>query len=99
MTQQIDLSGTLGQTFALVFFGLAQIEQETRVERQAAGISAARERGVYLGRKKGTIKVDGGPARAAALRAKGLNRKEIRTALGISDATLSRYFLIAQESS
>ncbi len=44
------------------------MEQEVRKERQAAGIAAAKERGVYSGRKQGTTKAK--PERAKALRAK-----------------------------
>jgi len=89
VTQQIDLSGTLGQTIAAVLFGFAAIETEYRAERQAAGIKAAKTRGVYRGRVKGTTK--GTPERAKELRAKGLQIAEIATALGTSPRTVHRY--------
>jgi len=41
VTQQIDLTGTLGRMVAAVMFGLAEIEMEYRRERQAAGIAVA----------------------------------------------------------
>lgn len=56
VTQQIDLSGPVGRLVARVLFGLAEIEQEYRRERQAAGIAVAKRRGVYQGRTKGTTK-------------------------------------------
>jgi hypothetical protein len=52
---------------ASVLFGLAEIEQEYRRERQAAGIAVAKRQGVYRGRRKGTTKMP--PKRAQVLRA------------------------------
>ncbi len=89
VTQQIDLSGTVGKMIAAVLFGVAEMEQENRKERQAAGIAAAKERGVYFGRKVGTTK--GKPARAVRLREKGLNDGEIATSMGVSRRTIQRY--------
>jgi DNA invertase Pin-like site-specific DNA recombinase len=90
VTQQIDLSGPVGRMVASVLFGLAEIESEYRRERQAAGISVARRRGVYHGRKKGTTKAK--PARARQLRDQGLSVCEIANALAVSPRTVFRYF-------
>ncbi len=46
MTQQIDFNGAVGRMLAAVLLGVAEMEQEMRRERQAAGIAAAKERGV-----------------------------------------------------
>ena len=89
VSQQIDLSGTVGKMIAAVLFGVAEMEQENRRERQRAGIEAAKERGVYFGRKAGTTK--GKPARAEKLRAKGLADSEIASAMGVSRRTVQRY--------
>jgi len=90
VTQQIDFSGTVGRILAAVLMGVAEMEQETRRERQAAGIAAAKKRGVYTGRKRGTTKAN--PERARELRDKGLTVPEIMTALGVkSRATVHRY--------
>src|SRR6266446_554272 len=70
VTQQIDLSGTVARMVASVVFGLAEIESGYRRERQAAGIAAAKERGVYRGRQGGTTTVP--PRRAQELRGCGL---------------------------
>jgi DNA invertase Pin-like site-specific DNA recombinase len=88
-TQQIDLSGAVGRMVAAVMLGLAEIELEYRQERQAAGIRAAKKRGVYAGRKVGTTKKS--PARAAELHAKGLTAPEIAEAMGVSLRTVWRY--------
>lgn len=89
VTQQIDFNGPMGKMLAAVLLGVAEMEQETRRERQRAGIEAAKERGAYIGRRKGTTK--GKPERARQLWGKGLAAAEIATALGISERTVWRY--------
>jgi DNA invertase Pin-like site-specific DNA recombinase len=88
-TQQIDFNGTLGKMLAAVLLGIAEMEQETRRERQAAGIAVAKKEGKYRGRKPGTTKAK--PARALKLRAKGCTVEEICTSLGVSRNTVFRY--------
>jgi DNA invertase Pin-like site-specific DNA recombinase len=58
-------------------------------ERQAAGIAVAKEKGIYTGRKKGSLKAK--PERARELNEKGLNAKEIANALNVSERTVFRY--------
>ena len=89
VTQQIDLSGTVGRMVASVMFGLAEIELEYRRERQTAGIALAKRKGVYKGRRRGTTKAQ--PARARELLAHGLTVSEIANALAISKRTVFRY--------
>lgn len=89
VTEHLDLSGTAGRIVAAVLLGMAEIEWSARRERQAAGIAAAKARGVFLGRARGTTKAT--PARAAELRARGLSPLEIATALGVSERTVYRY--------
>ncbi len=94
VTQRIELNGAVGRMIAAVMLGLAEIELEFRAERQQAGIKAARAKGVYLGRRKGTTK--GKPARAVELRQRGLNDSEIATSLGTSVRTVQRYLRTAE---
>lgn len=89
VTQQLDFNGTVGKMIAAVLLGVAEMEQETRKERQAVGIAAAKERGVYTGRKRGTTKAD--PAKARTLVKMGLNHVEVATALNVSRRTVLRY--------
>ena len=89
ITQQLDLSGAVGRLVASVLFGLAEIEQEYRRERQAAGIAVAKRKGCYRGRVKGTTKAQ--PARARMLHDRGLTVAEITSALQVSPRTVSRY--------
>lgn len=90
VTQQIDFNGTVGKMLAAVLLGIAEMEQETRRERQRAGIDVAKRDGKYRGRKPGTTKAK--PDRALKLRTKGNSAEEIATALGVSRNTVFRYF-------
>jgi DNA invertase Pin-like site-specific DNA recombinase len=89
VTQQIELNGPVGRMIAAVLLALAEIELEYRRERQQAGISVAKRKGVYKGRRKGSTK--GKPQRAIELKDKGLSPGEIATALDISERTVFCY--------
>lgn len=89
VTQQIDLSGSVGHMIAGVLFGIAEIELAYAKERQALGIALAKERGVYRGRKKGTFKASS--TRAKELYRKGLTVEELSKSLGVSERTVYRY--------
>jgi DNA invertase Pin-like site-specific DNA recombinase len=89
VTQQIDLSGPVGRLVASVLFGLAEIEQEYRRERQAAGLAVAKRKGVYRGRIKGTTQAK--PTRVRTLHARRLTAPEIANALHVSVRTIFRY--------
>jgi DNA invertase Pin-like site-specific DNA recombinase len=92
-TQQLDFSGMTGQLVASVLFAVAQMEQQTRKERQAAGISVIKEneqlrKQKYRGRKPGSVKVD--RSRVLELHEKGLTVGEIQDYLKISRASVYR---------
>ena len=89
VTQQIDLSGTVGHLVAGVLFAIAEIELQNTKERQAAGIAAAKKRGVYRGRARGATKAK--PRRAKELKGQGLTVPEIAQVMGISERTVRRY--------
>lgn len=95
VTQQIDFNGAMGKMLAAVLLGVAEMEQENRRERQAVGIAAAKERGVYKGRLKGATKAGVDPSRAVSLRQKGLTQEEISQALGVSVSSVRRYLKVA----
>jgi len=88
-SQQLEFNGTVGRMIAALLLGLAEIELEFRAERQRAGIEVAKRKGLYKGRKKGSVK--GKPQRVKELRDKGLSIGEIATALGLSERTVFRY--------
>jgi DNA invertase Pin-like site-specific DNA recombinase len=52
------MTGTMGQLFAALLFAIAEFQLPTMKENQAAGITLAKQRGVYKGRKKRTKKLD-----------------------------------------
>jgi len=89
VTQALEFNGAIGRTLAALLLGLAEIENEYRRERQAAGIEQAKKKGKYKGRANGTLK--GNPVRVRELRDKGLTGPEIATALGVSLRTVFRY--------
>jgi DNA invertase Pin-like site-specific DNA recombinase len=89
-SQGLDFNGTLGKMLAAILFGIAEMEQETRRERQAAGIAVAKKQGKYRGRKTGTTKAK--PERALKLRDNGLSVNEIAKSLGVSRNTVFVYF-------
>jgi DNA invertase Pin-like site-specific DNA recombinase len=97
ITQQIDLSGPVGHLIASLLFGIAEIELQHAKERQAIGISLARKRGVYTGRKSGTTKA--APSRARALKKQGLTIAETAKALGIKERTVYHYLSCVRGSS
>jgi DNA invertase Pin-like site-specific DNA recombinase len=92
-SQQFDFSGSTGKLIASVLFSVAEMEQETRRERQQAGIAVAKERGIYKGRKKGTTK--GSQKRALELQRQGLTVSEISNVMGVSRQTVYRYLKAA----
>lgn len=91
VTQMIDFNGTVGKMIAAVLLGIAEMEQQTRRERQSAGIKVAKERGVYKGRRKGAVKKGVDTHRAVELRSKGATYEEIAKALGVSISSVQRY--------
>lgn len=95
ITQQIDLSGTVGNLIASLLFGIAEMELQHSKERQAIGIALARKRGVYRGRKEGTTKAT--PKRAQELRRQGLTVPEIANALNVSQRTVFNYLRPTKE--
>ncbi len=104
VTQQIDFNGATGKMLAAVLLGIAEMEQETRRERQAAGIAAAREKGRSWGgskagvRKTVTVEQDkiirqmaaDGVAKAKIARAVGLSRPTIQSVLATDMQPKSR---------
>jgi len=89
VTQQLDFSGAAGKLIASVLFAVSEMETETRKERQAVGIAAAKTKGgVYTGRKAGSITVD--VDRIKELR-KTLSISETARAMGCSERTVTKY--------
>jgi DNA invertase Pin-like site-specific DNA recombinase len=88
VTQQIDFNGSVGKMMAAMILGIAEMEQQTRKERQSAGIAVAKKEGKYKGRKSGTTKAK--PADIAALEKRGFSKSEIAKQLGIGVSSVYR---------
>lgn len=83
--QPIDTSTAAGKAFLDMLGVFAEFETNLRRERQMEGIAAAKERGVYKGRKP-TISVE----ELKALEAEGLTRAEMARRLGVGRASVYR---------
>lgn len=94
VTQQIDFSGTVGKMIASVLLAVAQMESETRRERQAEGIKAAKLEGKYQGGKPGWR--NGRVAEVLKLRRQGQTHVQIAKSTGLSRHTVMRYLVEAQ---
>lgn len=97
-SQMIDFNGVTGKLIASILFAVSEMEQDTRRERQAAGIAVAKANGVYTGRKKGATKKGVDTDRAIELRDQGLKHSEIAQALGVSLSSVRRYLRRKREN-
>jgi len=86
----INTTTPMGRFFFNIMGSLAQMERELIVERTRAGLQAARDRGRVGGRKKALSKSK--LEAAQKLIDEGTPRKDVAASLGISRATLYRYF-------
>ncbi|GAN54525.1 recombinase family protein [Tanticharoenia sakaeratensis] len=83
--QPVDTTTSAGKAFLDMLGVFAEFETNLRRERQLEGIAAAKERGVYKGRK---ASID--TARVQALHAEGVGASEIARQLGIGRASVYR---------
>lgn len=88
-SQQFDFEGAMGKMVSALFLSMAEMENETRRERQAIGIANAKKKGVYKGRKIGTTKAN--PALARKLRDEGKKLREIAAIMDTAMSTVQRY--------
>jgi DNA invertase Pin-like site-specific DNA recombinase len=88
-SQRFDFSGAVGKMMASLLLSVAEMENETRRERQALGIANAKAKGVYRGRAVGATK--GNPAKAAKLRAEGKKLNEIAAIMKVGISSVQRY--------
>ncbi|MBB2200466.1 recombinase family protein [Gluconacetobacter tumulisoli] len=83
--QPVDTSTSAGKAFLDMLGVFAEFETNLRRERQLEGIAAAKERGVYKGRK---ASIDA--ERVRELHAEGVGASEIARQLGIGRASVYR---------
>lgn len=86
--EKIDTTTPTGRFTLTVLAGMAQMERELMLERQAVGITTAKEAGKYKGRKAQTDKCE----RAVELmKDKNLSAKDAATLAKVGLSTLYRY--------
>ncbi|MCJ2112907.1 recombinase family protein [Methylobacterium sp. E-025] len=85
LEQPIDTSTAAGRCFLQMLGVFAEFETAIRYERQMAGVTAARQKGVYKGRKPS---IDGDQVKALA--ASGLGGTAIARELNVSRASVYR---------
>ena len=86
----MDTSTASGRLMLQIFGAVAKFERSLMLERQKAGIAAARAAGRYSGGKERH------PARIRELAAQGLGRDAIARALGCSTVTVWRVLKAAR---
>lgn len=90
-TQAFDFDGVIGKMVASLLLGFAEIEQETRRERQRVGIERAKRQGKYKGKKPGTLKAGIRLDDVRRLHQQGLTQREMANALDCSVRSIANY--------
>lgn len=92
LTNNIDTTTPMGICFLSIVGAFAELERNLMIERTNAGLAAARERGVKLGRRAGLTNDRMVVSKAACdLYQQNMSSDEICMSLKISTATLYRY--------
>jgi DNA invertase Pin-like site-specific DNA recombinase len=84
----LDLTSQAGKLVFTMLAGLAEMEREQMLERQAIGVARAKAEGKYKGRKAIDAVV---VAQAKELIAKGMSKKSVAKQLNIGESTLYKY--------
>lgn len=88
LTETIDTTNATGRLMFQIMGALAEFERSLIAERTRAGLNAARERGVRLGRPS-TISTEQ-VEQVRVLSGQGAKQNHIALTLGISNSTVSR---------
>ena len=92
LTNNIDTTTPMGLCFLSIVGAFAELERNLIIERTKAGLAAAREKGVKLGRRPGLTENQQAIKKAACdLYRKGMTTNDICKSLKLSTATLYRY--------
>jgi len=95
LTESIDTSTPVGALLLTVLGAVAQMELSNIRERSAAGVQAARNRGVRIGRppKVTLTKIEA----AREMRDGGMSTADIADALGISRRSVCRALQVSEQ--
>ncbi|HEX2839928.1 recombinase family protein [Hyphomicrobium sp.] len=88
LTETIDTTNATGRLMFQIMGALAEFERSLIAERTRAGLNAAKQRGVRLGRP--SLVNPEQLERARMLSSQGTKQRDIALALGISPSTVSR---------
>lgn len=88
LTETIDTTNATGRLMFQIMGALAEFERSLIAERTRAGLNAAKQRGVRLGRPS-LVNLEQ-LERARTLSSQGKKQRDIALALGISPSTVSR---------
>lgn len=90
LTDNIDTGTSIGRFFFHIMSALAEMERELIVERTKAGLAAAREKGRIGGRR--LIMTKSKRKSVHDLLANGMPYKDVASKMGLSIATIYKYF-------
>ena len=90
ITEGLHTDGPMGKAMLTIMAAFAQLERDTMIERTRAGLAAAAANGRKGGRPRKVDHADA--AKARGLRDKGITAIDIAKMLGVSRATVYRYF-------
>jgi DNA invertase Pin-like site-specific DNA recombinase len=90
ITEGLHTEGPMGKAMLTIMAAFAQLERDTMIERTRAGLAAAAANGRKGGRPRKVDDADA--AKARSLRDKGITATDIAKMLGVSRATVYRYF-------
>jgi DNA invertase Pin-like site-specific DNA recombinase len=90
LTEGLHTDGPMGKAMLTIMAAFAQLERDTMIERTRAGLAAAAANGRKGGRPRKVDVADA--AKARSLREKGITATDIGKMLGVSRATVYRYF-------
>lgn len=88
---QIDSTTATGKMILTIMASVATMERELILERQAAGIKTAKERGAYKGRKANPRTILKCEEALNLINKMGYSKEKASKAVGVGTATLYRY--------
>lgn len=91
LSENLDTKSPAGRFFFTIFSSVAQYERELIEERKAAGVAAAKKRGVRFGRKPKLSKAKINILKTTYEKSPHLSCEEIAQEFGISTRSLYRY--------